>query len=113
VEYQRKFQGRGLGMAAVYGIVKNHEGWISVDSQCGKGTVVRIYFPAAEIQATKGEKPRIELAKGAGAILIIGDEEPVIDVTMAILEKLGYRILRPRRLRAKTGGRRHQDLQGV
>ena len=44
--FTRKFKGRGLGMAAVYGIVKNHGGWISVESQLGKGTVVRIYLPA-------------------------------------------------------------------
>jgi PAS domain S-box-containing protein len=44
--FSRKLKGRGLGMAAVYGIVKNHGGWISVESQLGKGTVVRIYLPA-------------------------------------------------------------------
>jgi signal transduction histidine kinase len=44
------FIGRGLGMAAVYGIVRNHNGGMSVDSEPGKGTVVRIYLPAIEAQ---------------------------------------------------------------
>jgi PAS domain S-box-containing protein len=44
--FTTKFQGRGLGMAAAYGIVKNHNGWISIESQPGRGTIVRIYLPA-------------------------------------------------------------------
>ena len=43
--YTSKFQGRGLGMAATYGIVKNHGGWVGVDSTPGTGTRVQIYFP--------------------------------------------------------------------
>jgi PAS domain S-box-containing protein len=43
--YTKKFPGRGLGMAAVYGIVKNHGGWIGVDSEPDRGTTVQIYFP--------------------------------------------------------------------
>jgi signal transduction histidine kinase len=43
--FTTKFQGRGLGMAAVYGIVKNHDGLVLVDSALGKGTLVSIYLP--------------------------------------------------------------------
>jgi signal transduction histidine kinase len=46
--FTTKFHGRGLGMAAVYGIIKNHNGWISVDSQLDQGTRVRIILPASK-----------------------------------------------------------------
>jgi PAS domain S-box-containing protein len=68
--FTTKFQGRGLGMAAVYGIVKNHGGWISVDSQLGKGTVVRIYFPVVQTTAELSEKPNTEPEKWTDASLI-------------------------------------------
>ena len=94
--FTRKFQGRGLGMAAVYGIVKNHGGWISVQSQLGKGTVVRIYLPAVEDKPKEIKKPKTELARGTGTILIVEGEAPVMDVTRTILKRLGYHVLTAR-----------------
>lgn len=102
--FTTKFQGRGMGMAAVYGIVKNHDGWIYVDSELGKGTVVSIYLPviSAGIKAQEPQKvkePKGELAMGEGTILVIEDEAVLLKMSRKVLKKLGYRVLE-----AKTGG---------
>ena len=96
--FTTKFQGRGMGMAAVYGIIMNHDGGISVDSELGKGTVVQIYIPAIEIEVEKLKKAKVEVTTGTGTILMIEDEDVVIEVTQAMLEMLGYRVMV-----AKTG----------
>ena len=94
--FSTKFQGRGLGMASVYGIIKNHEGWISVDSKPLRGTTVKIFLPAI-----KGEAPAIKPVRAlnmenSGTILVIEDEEMVLDVTSSMLKNLGYRVLAAR-----------------
>jgi two-component system, cell cycle sensor histidine kinase and response regulator CckA len=96
--FTTKFQGRGMGMAAAHGIVKNHDGWISVDSELGKGTTVQIYLPAIEVEVEKPKKAKAEGGTGSGTILMIEDKDVVIEVTQAMLEMLGYRVMV-----AKTG----------
>ena len=95
--FTTKFQGRGMGMAAVYGIVKNHDGFIYVDSELGKGTTIRIYLTAIDAKEEVKEdvvlSPAVKLAMGEGTILVIEDEEPLVDLFRQILERLGYRVL--------------------
>ncbi len=94
------FIGRGLGMASVYGIIKGHDGWISVDSEPGKGTVVHIYLPGIEGREKAKEevvlRPEPGPARGEGTILVIEDEEQVIMLTRKTLERLGYCVLEAR-----------------
>ena len=94
------FIGRGLGMASVYGIVTNHDGAITVDSEPGKGTVVNIYLPAVEAMEEAKEEvalgPEAGLARGEGTILVIEDEKQVMMLIRKTLETAGYRVLEAR-----------------
>lgn len=94
--YTTKFQGRGLGMAAVYGIVKNHEGWIFVESEIGEGTSVHVYLPVTEEKESEAKIQAREepaLLEGTGTVLLIEDEELVMDVSRTMLERLGYQVI--------------------
>jgi PAS domain S-box-containing protein len=87
--------GYGLGLASLYGIIKNHGGFINVYSEKGEGTTFNIYLPASE-KVTVGKIPRPDLHKiqyGRGTVLLVDDEKLVLQVGQAMLEKLGYRTL--------------------
>jgi len=83
-------RGTGLGLASVYGIVKNHEGFINVWSQVNKGTRFEIYLPATEKTAAAQEKPHETLYKGKETVLLVDDEGMILDVGERMLNKLGY-----------------------
>jgi signal transduction histidine kinase len=91
--FTTKIRGRGLSMAAVYGIIQNHHGTISVDSEPDRGTRVTIYVPLAKSPEKKSREPVAEVVPGTGTVLLIEDDDTVIDVTRRVLEKLGYRVL--------------------
>jgi signal transduction histidine kinase len=91
--FTTKIRGRGLSMAAVYGIIQNHHGTIAVDSEPDKGTSVTIYLPLAKPAEKKSRETEAEVVPGTGTVLLIEDDDTVIDVTRRVLEKLGYRVL--------------------
>jgi two-component system, cell cycle sensor histidine kinase and response regulator CckA len=87
-------KGTGLGLATVYGIVKQHQGWVEVDSQLGKGTTFRIYFPHINEEQVEAEKPTTQIAVRGGdeTILLVEDEKPVRELVASILQTYGYRV---------------------
>jgi len=87
-------QGTGLGMAMVYGLIKQHRGLLNVYSEPGKGTAVRVYLPAAGDQAAGAPaEPARSLRGGTETILVVEDEEMIRGSTRRILERLGYRVI--------------------
>lgn len=88
-------KGTGLGLATVYGIVRQNHGCITVDSEPGQGTVFRIYLPRHEGQAARAEVvAHQDLPTGRGETLLIVEDEPaILRMTCKILEKAGYRVI--------------------
>ena len=88
-------KGTGLGLATVYGIVKQHQGWIEVESTVGKGTTFRIYIPYVGSTQAETEKPttQISIRGGTETILLVEDERAVRELVARVLQKYGYKIL--------------------
>ena len=92
-------QGSGLGMAMVYGLMKQHHGWVDVRSKPAQGTAVELDFPTVGEPASVAdtEAARSDIPMGLGeTILLVEDEEPLRRVATRALERLGYRVLAAR-----------------
>jgi CheY-like chemotaxis protein len=90
-------KGTGLGLATVYGIIKQSEGYIIVESELEKGTTFNIYLPTSEekIKSADGEPSDLTLMRGVETILLVEDDKPVREMTQEILETSGYKVLVP------------------
>jgi len=93
--FTTKEQGRGtgLGLAMVYGIVKNHNGYLSVYSEAGKGTTFEIYLPLAQDSLIRPERKEEKVSLGSESILVVDDEEILRHLMKDILENLGYGVM--------------------
>ncbi len=86
--------GTGLGLSLVYGIVRQHNGWIWVYSEAGKGTTLKVYLPRIEAPVAASVQLQQTIARrGSGTILLVEDQSQVRDLALEILELHGYRVL--------------------
>ena len=114
-------RGTGLGLSTVYGIVKQSDGYVWVESEHGKGSTFRVYLPLAKELLTQEESPVEERkdVSGTEVVLLVEDEEAVLELAHTILEQQGYRVLVARNtahaeeLAAESKGEIHMLLTDV
>jgi len=92
---KKEGHGTGLGLATVYGIIKQNNGFINVYSEPGEGTTFRLYLPRyqSDVPQAADDVQETEIPRGTETILIVEDEEAVLKLTKAMLEALGYNVL--------------------
>ncbi|MGE4618196.1 MAG: ATP-binding protein [Planctomycetota bacterium] len=92
--FSTKFTGRGLGLAAVLGIVRGHEGGLRVNSHLGLGTNFQVLFPVSKDKPTSLiEKPQLDRNDGAGRrVMVVDDDEMVLKILCRMLVRTGYEV---------------------
>ena len=90
---KRMGRGTGLGLAAAYGIIKNHGGVINVYSERGKGATFNIFLPVSRKRIAEEKDLNEEVSMGNETILLVDDEKAIVAVTKEVLEILGYEVL--------------------
>jgi PAS domain S-box-containing protein len=88
-------RGTGLGLATVYGVAKQNNGFVRVESRLDQGTTFRIYFPAvdAQVRSIETENGSETPPRGSETVLIVEDDANILELAKTILEQLGYSIL--------------------
>jgi two-component system cell cycle sensor histidine kinase/response regulator CckA len=86
-------RGTGLGLASVYGIIKNHGGFINVHSEKGHGSTFSIYLPASKKAIIQNNMPAPAIINGTETILVVDDEGAIASVCKELLEVIGYKAI--------------------
>jgi two-component system cell cycle sensor histidine kinase/response regulator CckA len=90
---KEKEKGTGMGLSSVYGIIKNHSGFVIVNSSLGEGATFDIYLPASKKKIEKAKKTKEVLLKGTGTILLIDDEPKILNINEKVMNIAGYKVL--------------------
>ena len=86
-------EGTGLGLSVVHGIVKSHDGYITVESEPEKGTTFHVYLPRINEEARSADKETLPVTGGKERILIVDDEDMLVELNEQRLRRLGYEVV--------------------